>query len=298
LAQILQAKLIKTVLMFSNIKVILVFVAFFVALNCFSQKVGLCLSGGGALGFAEIGALKALEEIGVKPDVISCCSMGSFVGVFYAHGYPVDSIWKFVLDENLAKREKMLKIVPTNQTGFSSNKKMRKILDKYIKTDCFDSLPTKLILCVTDFRNGVNIYKSSGYKLKDYVIASGSIPLLFESIVVDDVELVDGGLLDNFPVTPLVSEKCDIIIGIDVMSTSPLNNNVSKKDRINRTFALLIESQTRHKIHLCNYYFSVKEIDGNGILDFDKVEENYDKGYQQMKQFIEAHPEIKKTGRN
>ena len=87
-------------------KIALFFIAFFTMLNCFSQeqkqeqlrpKVGLVLSGGGAKGFAHIGALKVIEEAGVKIDFIGGTSMGAIVGGLYASGYnatQIDSLFK------------------------------------------------------------------------------------------------------------------------------------------------------------------------------------------------------------
>ena len=58
------------------------------------KKIGLTLSGGGARGFAHLGAIRALEEIDVKPTMISGTSAGALIGTFYAAGYSVDNIIK------------------------------------------------------------------------------------------------------------------------------------------------------------------------------------------------------------
>jgi NTE family protein len=258
------------------------------AANSFSQKIGVCLSGGGALGYAEIGALKALEEAGIVPNVVSGCSMGSIVGVFYAAGYSPDSLWSIIQDEKMTKFIRMFNMNSGDKTGFSQHKMLRKMLDKYIDTDDFDSLQKKLYVCVADFKKGESLYANSGKYLKDYVVASGSIPIAFESIEIDGRELVDGGVLNNFPVEPLMEEGCDIIIGIDVVIFTPYEKTIRKKKRINTVFALLIESQTRHKHQLCDLYVPIAGMNtpNNGVINFEKAQENYDKGYQQMKDAI------------
>ena len=55
-------------------------------------RVGLTLSGGGAKGFAHVGALKAMEELGIRPDIISGTSAGAVIAVLYADGYSPDEI--------------------------------------------------------------------------------------------------------------------------------------------------------------------------------------------------------------
>jgi NTE family protein len=276
-------------------KIVLVICVLCFLLSSSAQKIGICLSGGGALGYAEIGALKALEEAGIKPDVISGCSIGSIIGVFYAAGYSPDSIWQIIQKEDMLKFSKMFHAISGNKTGFSKHKRLRQILDKYIKTNDFDSLPISLYVCVADFRNGECVHANKGNHLKDYVIASASIPVLFESVEINGIEFIDGGVLDNFPIEPLIKDSCDVIIGIDVLSLTPYTEPLSGKERINHIFALMMEAQTRPKHALCNHYIAIKgtNIVNNGVLDFNKSFENYQQGYQQTKQYIEEYLPIK-----
>ena len=60
--------------------------------NMKKYRLGIALGGGGAKGFAHLGVLRALEEFGLKPDIIAGCSAGSIVGSFYAAGFAIDDI--------------------------------------------------------------------------------------------------------------------------------------------------------------------------------------------------------------
>lgn len=258
------------------------------------NNVAVCLSGGGALGYAEIGALKALEESGIYPNAVAGCSMGSIVGVFYAAGYSPDSLWQIIEKEKMLKFSKIFSVTSGNKTGFSNHKTLRRVLKKYIHTDNFDSLEKQFVVCVTDIQEGKNLYISSGEHLHEYVLASASLPIAFESMIVEGRELVDGGVLSNFPIEALVDKGYDATIGIDVQIFSSDTTILSKIQKINPIFALLMEAQTKPKIHLCDFYIPIQGMNhpNSGTFDFKAGKENFDKGYEQTKQYIAEHPEI------
>ncbi len=207
------------------------------------KKVGLVLSGGGAKGFAHIGVLKVIDSLGVKVDYIAGTSMGAVVGSLYASGYSgkqLDSIFKSVNFDDLISD----KIPRKAQTPYE-----RQNSEKYIVTLPFDNfkvklpsalsrgqntfdLLTKLMLpnqnqqdfsklpipffCVaTDVENGDQVLLESG-NLPLAVKASSALPSLFQPVLINDRLLIDGGVVNNYPIDELRAKGVDVIIGVDV----------------------------------------------------------------------------------
>ena len=161
------------------------------------HKIGLALSGGGALGFAHIGALQALEEHGVKPDFISGSSMGAIIGAIYCAGYSPAKIMRIIQAEKLYKLDKLMSPnLNFKQKGLSSHATLRATLKELIPHDCFDSLEIPFAVCVTNITSGIYEYYYSGKGIVDYVVSSASIPGVFDPVVIKNTTYVDGGVLN------------------------------------------------------------------------------------------------------
>lgn len=176
-----------------------------------SKSFGLVLSGGGVRGVAHIGALMALEEAGIKPDVISGTSAGAIIGSFYASGMPANDIWEVVKHSGWFKIVKPA--IPVK--GFMTLQYLRQLLKEHILSDSFEKLQIPLNVVATDLNSGCARVFNSG-KLFDRVIASSAVPLMFEPVNEDDTVLIDGGLVLNLPVSP-IRDNCDFILGINLV---------------------------------------------------------------------------------
>jgi NTE family protein len=263
---------------------------------CLHAQTGIVLAGGGALGYAEAGALQALEEVGIKPDVISGCSMGSIVGLLYAAGYSPKEMPNILERENLNSFRSVFKYNPSLKTGLSKQKKLRKVLAKYVKQQDFDSLQIPFYACVTDFKNGTSEYLHKGDILHEAVVASASIPIAFESVMINGKEYVDGGAVNNFPVEPLLQENCTKIIGINVVSFTKHDHIVKRKGRIPYVFGLIMDNQSRERYAKCDFYINIEGLNNEEyhILNFKPWRELIKMGYEQTKKYIAEHPEILK----
>ena len=230
----------------------LVFIILALAFSLFSQEltaqeekptVALVLSGGGAKGMAHIPLLQALDSLGIVPDIIMGTSMGSIVGGFYAAGYSGDSIagiannanWTELLggDVNLVdvsmeeKSEFKRHLVdfdiiegkPKVSAGFLRDQKLREFISSYtypvFNVNDFDDLPIPFRAMTTDIVNGKEVFLDKG-SLGFAMRASMSIPGVFQAVPYDSTLLVDGGVLNNFPVDRAREMGYDIVIGSDV----------------------------------------------------------------------------------
>ena len=259
------------------------------------KKVGLVLSGGGALGFAHIGAIQALEEHGIKPDYISGSSMGAIIGVIYCAGYTPTEIMKVIKDEKLYKLEKLMSPkISLKRQGLSSHATLRTTLQEMLPHDCFDSLKIPFTVCVTNITSGKSEYYFSGKGLINWVVASASIPGVFEPVFVNDTAYVDGGVLNNLPAEILHNKGCDYIIGVDVLPFLDVQKS-SIMDIALWSIRLMQHSNTIDDSKYCNWLITSNAIKSYNEFDFDKYKEIYQYGYKAMTEYIHSHPEMIET---
>ena len=211
-------------------------------------RIGLALSGGGIRGIAQIGVLKVLVEEKVPIDLIVGTSIGGAVGALYASGYTPAEIldqvrqteWNVILSDSprrsslfLGEKEKrgrailqfrMDKFKPVLPEALSPGQQISNIFTRfflnapYHATD-FNDLKVPLRIIATDMLTGEKIVFDHG-DLSRAVRATVSIPLLFAPVAHQNMQLVDGGVLDNIPVDETRNAGADIVIAVD--TTSPL----------------------------------------------------------------------------
>ena len=208
-----------------------------------SLKIGYVLSGGGAKGLAHIGVLKVLEEAGIHPDFIGGTSMGSIIGGLYAMGYNARSIEKLVQNtdwdeflndkirrtnlsiEEKADYERFILTLPLEKrkiqlpSGLKAGQNFSMLMSQMAfhvhQINDFSKLPIPFICIGTDIETGEAIVLRKGY-LPDAIRASMAIPTVFTPVEIDNHLLVDGGLINNFPVSDVQAMGADVIIGVDV----------------------------------------------------------------------------------
>ncbi|MDR0769207.1 MAG: patatin-like phospholipase family protein [Dysgonamonadaceae bacterium] len=183
-------------------------------------RLGLALSGGGARGFAHPGAIKAIGDAGLKPEIISGTSAGALAAVLYADGYAPEEILSLFAGKDFREFADIQIPVAAifGTTGF------RRFLKKHLRTRNFEDLSIPVKVVATNLDEGKSVVFDTGAIL-DAVIASCSIPIVFNPVVIDGVNYVDGGLFKNFPVSTIRS-LCDKIIGVNA---SPLVHKKYKK---------------------------------------------------------------------
>ena len=256
-------------------------------------QIGLVLSGGGALGFAEIGAIAALEDSGIRPNVIAGASVGALVGTFYASGLTAVQIEDICRKEHLNRRGR---IIPRSwkipKTGYASHKYLRRVLDKYIHYDSFDSLPYPLTISVTDITDEKCVYAGSGGHLKEYTLASMSMQGVIEAVDIDGHLCIDGGILDNYPALA-IANQCDMIIGIDVQPPSKQGEVRTISQLLTRASFAKVAVTSAPGCEKTDYLLNSTAAEHFSFMDFGKMEALFAYGYKEMSEFIAAHPEMK-----
>jgi NTE family protein len=231
------------------IKTKFLFILLFVSLIASAQKtnhqpkIGLVLSGGGAKGLAHIGVLKVLEEEGIVPDYITGTSMGSIIGGLYAIGYTsteLDSIVNSVKWNSLLTDEIPLSTVSPQekddynryQVEFTITREGLEIPSGLVRGQQISELISGLTWHVADIKDfdqfpipfrcvAADLISRKQYVFKEGDLATAmrasmSIPTVFSPVNKDSMLLVDGGVLNNYPVHLCRQMGADIIIGVNV----------------------------------------------------------------------------------
>ncbi|MDR1785568.1 MAG: patatin-like phospholipase family protein [Spirochaetaceae bacterium] len=210
-------------------------------------KVALVLSGGAALGFAHVGFLKVLEEVGIPVDLVAGNSMGSLIGALYAAGYSPGDIeaaanqinWAHIfLNEGVDHTAKLMEErgpffrVAFDKTGVGESRGLfpdhnitlllSRLLYRVSMEKDFSTLPLPFRATSVDIVNGMSVPLDRGV-LYRAVRSSISLPVVFPPVPMGGTFMVDGALLNNNPVDLALDWGADIIIDIDVGSLTPRN---------------------------------------------------------------------------
>lgn len=253
---------------------------------------GLALSGGGARGIAHLGVLKALQESGIEPSVISGTSMGALVAVGYGLGIPIDEMLLLI-----KKHIRPIHItnIDIHRLGIFNLRKVEHLFREQAAEDDFRALKIPTFLSVTNLNSGQNEIKSKG-KLIDYAIASASIPLLYNPVIIDGVYYVDGGLTKNMA-AEILKDKCDKLIGVHVNHIAEKKNFKRMKDIAFRAYHLAIYNTIRNELGYCDYLIDPPDTRRFMTLGFNKAEEIFDVGYQEGIQLVKILEEDEKASR-
>lgn len=185
-------------------------------------KIGLALGGGGARGFAHLGALKAFEEYGLKFDYVCGTSIGSIVGAFYCAGFSYDKMFNIAKNINLKDlRTNKIMFLPSKTDGIE-NMMIENLGDINI-----EDLKIPFSAVAVDIKTTDEICITRG-SLAKAVAGSCCVPGIFQPVVFGDMLLCDGGLKNTLPADIPKLFDCDYVIGIDVNKSRLYGTNSSK----------------------------------------------------------------------
>jgi len=252
------------------------------------HKVGISLSGGGARGIVHIGALKALEEHGIFPTIISGTSAGSIVGVMYAHGYSPAEILAIASERSLL----WLFSLRLPSKGFVRHNFLRKMLNRYITEQTFEELQKPLYVAIANLNTGKAEIRRTGL-LHEVIVASCSIPVLYEPVRIGDHWFSDGGLLMNLPISP-IRPLSHYIIAVNLTPRVELaSEEINTISGIaNRSFSLATINTIEPELKYADVVIEPEEIHQYSKFNFSNISEMHEIGYRETLKHI---PEIKEA---
>lgn len=244
-----------------------------------AQKIGLVLSGGGHRGVAHIGVIKALEEHGIFPNIISGSSAGAVIGALYGAGHSTEIMLDFFKKTKLFSISRLARKKP----GFIDTDSFYDEIKSYFTVDSFEALNTELYVTTTDIVRGKTKVYYKGELVKR-LLATAAFPGVFTPVKMDNSLYADGGILNNFPVEP-IRGKCDIIYGV---YCSPV-----KKTRVedykhfynvmDRAYHLRMYNTEIMKFVHCDVVIYPEELSSYSIFNSNNIDAIYNIGYDSAK---------------
>lgn len=182
--------------------------------------IGIALGSGAAKGYAHIGVLKVLEDLKIKPDIITGTSMGALVGALYASGYLSKDIEELANKIDKKEVKKLFKIT-FDGAGLVNGELLNKYIDSLLPVETFNKLKITFGCVACNIIDGREFNFTKGF-LRDAVRASISIPGIITPKILKNYALVDGGLINPVPVSLCRKLGANIVIAVNVLHTPVL----------------------------------------------------------------------------
>ncbi len=282
------------------------------------MKVGIALAGGGIRGIAHAGVLQALEDHGIKIDVIGGTSSGSLIASLYAMGY--SPYYIFLLFKRNAKKIVEINTAPFlgKVTAYVQNKKniinglksgedLEELYNMFaskkgVKT--LSDIPMPIVI------PSVDVSQSREYIFTNYipkeadnperyitnmsvgtaVRASSSFPAIFSPCNVGEHAFLDGGALNNVPVTEVRKQGADKVIAVK-FDAEKIDKNSNIMDIVMKTIDIMGNKISEESIENSDFILNVYT-DKVGLLDVKKLDKCYEYGYQAVEENIEKIKEM------
>lgn len=262
-------------------------------------KVGLVLSGGGALGYAHIGALQVLEEAGIRVDYIGGTSMGSIVGGLYASGYRADSLESMlrrtdiqaILEDEIGRENRTIydklynehytiglslkNFSPQIPAGLSNGQRVRDLFSHWTadvhNIRDFSQLPIPFLTVGTDIVTGEAVLLESG-NLPDAMRASAALPGALSPHRIGDRVMTDGGLANNYPAEEVKAKGMDYVIGITVEQDPYSAEEVNSIDKLLLQIAFFQATQRNVEQYAITDVDIDPDLSGYSQLSFEAID--------------------------
>ena len=235
--------------------------------------IGLALGGGAAWGISHVGVLKALEENHISISCICGTSIGSLIGGLYAAGISTERLFDLVTH---AKWKKLSHLsLPLN--GFLSNEPMEELIENIIGDRTFHSLNIPFAAVATDLVSGEEVILDKG-KFSTAIRASCAIPGIFQPVHYNGRTLVDGGVVNNVPVSVAKKMGADMVIGVNV---SPLLNHWMPKNSLQiilKSYLIMQNKVARREASEADVLIAV-DTNGYSPIDLTSSRDLYHRGY-------------------
>jgi len=245
--------------------------------------LGIAFSGGGAKGAAHCGALQALKEYGIQPDIVSGTSVGALVAVFYSSGLTPKQMIETFQGLNFFK-DIVSPSLPKG--GLFDSDPLLALIQNLLPYKRIEDLPIPTYIVASDMEHGMSKVFTKG-EIAPRVVASCSIPVIFQPMCINGTHYVDGGTFQNLPVSA-IRQKCDKVIAFN------LNHLEAEKHKNNivsvayRAFMMMMVSNVAADAAQADLFI---DLDTYGCMahDLSRIEELFFRGYESTVKALEEN---------
>jgi len=249
------------------------------------MSISLCLGGGGARGAFELGVLQYIDEKNIKISNISGSSIGSVIACSYSSGVSPKKILEIFKTKEI---KNTIKFNFSNllSMGIFNIDENNTIINELFPIKNMEDINKNVYVCVYDIKAKKIEYLNSG-RVLDACLSSCALTPIFKAKKHDDKLYIDGGLKDSLPITPLLKYD-EKILSIDLFP----KNVTTKKRSFNpikilkrKVLSELIKNHN-FSISKSDFYLTNQNLRRKKILSFDKLDENFNLGYETAKEFF------------
>ncbi len=229
------------------------------------KRIGLALGGGSVLGAAHVGVLRAIDEFGIPIACVAGTSIGAFIGALHAFG----KSWREI--EEIALDTKWLDVsrLSLSQYGLLSNKRLGKALTGAIGGVKFADARIPLAVVATDIGKGERAVLIEG-NVAEAVMASSCIPGVFIPVEIGGRMLVDGGVMENVPVSPLRDMGAEVVIGVDLTTNHSFKRPEHLVGVLLNTFGITLRNATMFQANRADILIA-PDLSAFNAIDTDQV---------------------------
>lgn len=238
-----------------------------------TPTLGLALSGGAVLGCAHIGVLQALDELGIQVTHLAGTSMGALVASFYAFGFSGKELEKIAGELSWPS---VTKLSPS-RLGFVSQEKLRKTLRSHLGDVRMEDAEIPLAVVATEVSTGEKVVLREG-DLTVAATASACFPGIFIPVELDGRLLVDGGLVENLPISPLQDWGVDRIVAVDAFLGMTFRRPTKLLDLIKNSVDILLVQAARQTVSEADILIA-PDLEAFSSTEFKDVPELVRAGY-------------------
>ena len=276
------------------------------------MKVGIALSGGGIRGIAHAGVLKALEDNGIKVDIIGGTSSGSMIAMLYAAGYSPYHIYtlfkKYSKEIVEINTKPIIKSYMLNKKitlkGLKTGNSVERIFNEVInKQGIYNMKDIKMPVVVptVDLMNCKEYIFTNNPPVEEekYITditvgkairASSSFTAVFSPCEYKEHAFIDGGALDNIPVEEVKKQGANVVIGVK-FNSDEITEDSNIMDMTMKAIDIMSEKISEENLKQANFVLNVYT-DKTGLLDTDKLDSCYKYGYNAVMQNLEKIKEV------
>jgi len=251
--------------------------------NPFNTSIGLALGGGAAKGIAHIGVLKAFEEEGVEISYLSGTSIGSLVAAYYAFGKTIDELIEVGKQLDF---KKMTSFSWRSTGGFFTTNAIKEMILRDLGDVHIEDASIPLAICTTDIVSGAQVVLEKG-SVADAVCASVAVPGIFSPVEINGRKLVDGGIVENVPVSLLDDLGAGILVAVDLNGVQSYPVPDGMLDVLGNAIDICMDQKTRDQLKQADIVISLDLSRFNRTDNKDRIEELMAEGYRPMKAKIQ-----------